>query len=100
MCAWRGCPKLTQTTYCTEHARQKDRARGSKIERGYDQQYLDNRKAILAEWPSCALCGKPGANSVDHIVPGGGSDMSNLRPAHLSCNIARANRARGLAGLP
>lgn len=33
----------------------------------------------------CWLCGRPGANTVDHIVEldeGGSNDLSNLRPAH------------------
>lgn len=43
---------------------------------------------------SCHLCGGPGANSSDHVVPrskGGGHDLSNLRPSHRGCNIARGD---------
>ena len=51
------------------------------------------RAAILASHPSCALCGKPGADSIDHIVEvdrGGPMwDLTNLRPAHLRCNASR-----------
>lgn len=45
----------------------------------------------------CALCGLPGADSADHIVPRsrGGAvwDLANLQPAHRSCNFARGNRS-------
>jgi 5-methylcytosine-specific restriction endonuclease McrA len=49
----------------------------------------------------CWLCGKPGANSVDHLLPqslGGGHDPGNLRAAHRWCNAARKNTPLG-AGL-
>src|SRR3954449_8616655 len=40
----------------------------------------------------CWLCGKPGADSADHVVPasrGGRDELANLPAAHLSCNLAR-----------
>lgn len=43
----------------------------------------------------CWLCGRAGANSVDHVVPrerGGTDDLGNLRAAHLSCNSRRGAR--------
>lgn len=44
----------------------------------------------------CWLCGLPGANSADHIIPrslrGAVYDLRNLGPAHLSCNESRGNR--------
>lgn len=42
----------------------------------------------------CHLCGKPGANSVDHLVPesqGGRTTSPNLKAAHLLCNQVRGN---------
>lgn len=45
---------------------------------------------------TCRLCGLPGADSADHIVPrskgGAVYDLTNLRPAHRRCNEARGNR--------
>ncbi|WP_166985182.1 HNH endonuclease signature motif containing protein [Canibacter zhoujuaniae] len=41
---------------------------------------------------TCHLCGKPGANSTDHLIPrsqGGANTLDNLRPAHYLCNIRR-----------
>lgn len=40
----------------------------------------------------CHLCGRPGATTIDHIIPralGGTDDLDNLRPAHHRCNSAR-----------
>lgn len=30
----------------------------------------------------CHLCGLPGADTVDHVVPGNDHSLGNLRPAH------------------
>jgi 5-methylcytosine-specific restriction endonuclease McrA len=49
----------------------------------------------------CWLCGKPGARTVDHVVPiskgGAMFDVANMRPAHMSCNQSRGNRVRHYA---
>lgn len=42
----------------------------------------------------CHLCGRAGADTVDHIVPRSVApelmwDMDNAVPAHLSCNSSR-----------
>ena len=42
----------------------------------------------------CLLCGYPGADTVDHLVPvskGGSNADANLRPAHRVCNSRRGN---------
>lgn len=42
----------------------------------------------------CHLCGGPGADSADHLIPrskGGGHELANRRPAHASCNRARSD---------
>ena len=59
--------------------------------------------AVLArDGDLCWLCGRPGANSPDHVLPqsmGGGHDVGNLRAAHRWCNSARKATPLG-AGLP
>lgn len=40
----------------------------------------------------CHLCGRPGADTLDHIIPrskGGTDELDNLMPAHKSCNSRR-----------
>ena len=49
------------------------------------------REQVLAGNDICWLCGKPGADTVDHILPLSkfpelAHDLGNLRPAHRSCN--------------
>jgi len=54
---------------------------------------------ILAGSDVCHICGEPGADSVDHLVPvalGGTNDPANLRPAHHDvppyCNRVKGDR--------
>jgi hypothetical protein len=42
----------------------------------------------------CYICGQVGADAIDHIVAvswGGSDDISNLAPAHTSCNSAKGD---------
>lgn len=46
----------------------------------------------------CHLCGLPGANTADHLIPvsrwpEGRWVMSNVRPAHHECNSERHDKA-------
>lgn len=58
------------------------------------------RADVLAASSICWLCGKPGATTVDHVLPVSKlpadhpllRDPANLRPAHQSCNSSRGNR--------
>lgn len=48
----------------------------------------------------CAICGKPGANEVDHIVPksqGGTDDLANLRAVHQACHLRKSSSEGGKA---
>ena len=53
--------------------------------------------AVFAEYGTvCHLCGKPGADTSDHLVttstdPSLRWDISNARPAHWSCNSSRGD---------
>lgn len=53
------------------------------------------RALVLAEFGTvCHLCGRPGADTADHIIPrasGGDDSLDNMRPAHKSCNSARGD---------
>lgn len=54
------------------------------------------RRAVLASSTTCWLCGLPGADTVDHVVPrsmGGTDEPWNLRPAHQRCNSRRGTKA-------
>lgn len=100
VCAQRGCPALTDSTYCPPHtsARRKasDAKRPSARDRGYDHKWQATRARHLHLYPLCVQCGKP-ATDVDHIDGLGplgprGHDETNLRSyckAHHSQRTAR-----------
>ena len=60
------------------------------------RQWRRTRARILKANDVCWICGKPGADSIDHVVPvirGGTDDPANLRPAHLHpCNRAKSDK--------
>lgn len=61
-------------------------------------------ETLLRYGSVCWLCGLPGANSADHIIPislgGAVYDLDNLGPSHRKCNYARGNRAAAAASQP
>lgn len=61
-----------------------------------DRQYRNRRARILRTSDVCWICGKPGSDSIDHVIPlnrGGTNDPANLRPAHLHpCNRAKSDK--------
>jgi len=64
------------------------------------------RARVLDQSNICWLCGQPGADTVDHIVPLSvapemGEDAANLMPAHRACNSKRGARlADGARSMP
>lgn len=98
VCAEPGCPTLTDKTRCTEHARARDKARGSRQARGYDAAHDRERakwKRIIDKtgWP-CARCPRriqPGEPfHLDHTD----DRREYLGPSHAQCNLSAAGRAR------
>ncbi len=58
--------------------------------------YRRLRAAALDANDTCWLCGKAGADTIDHIIPTSraphlAKDPANWRPAHDHCNKARGN---------
>lgn len=49
ICARPGCPAITVASLCTKHAREADKARGSREQRGYDHAHRMFRKAFIPE---------------------------------------------------
>lgn len=65
------------------------------------QRWKKLRKRVLRESDICHICGQPGADSVDHIIPVDVAPeleyvRSNLAPAHHDvppkCNRVKGNR--------
>ncbi len=54
---------------------------------------------LLRDAHTCGICGLPGADTVDHIIPrarGGDHTPANLRAAHRACNSRRGAARQGL----
>lgn len=102
VCSTPGCPTLVSAGArggrCVTHAREADRARGTKAERGYDASYLRERAQWVARQASgevltCWRCGTTivGAFHLGHDD----DDRSVVRgPEHASCNLIAAGRKR------
>jgi len=77
---------------CPTHQRQWEIERQERFPQQIaytDPAYKRYREALLRGGPECWLCGQPGADSIDHVIPlssGGSNEPGNLRPAHQACN--------------
>ncbi len=100
-CRQPGCGRLATTRgLCAEHARARERERGSSAARGYDLEWRIKRGAYLKAHPRCVECGAE-ATDVDHVVPrsaGGGDHWGNLRALCHACHSRRT--ARDQSGWP
>lgn len=101
-CAQANCRNLVRRGRCEQHARPAwgGKARPSRHARGYDAEYTRNRPIILARDPECTLrthCQGAPSTQVDHIIPGGGNDISNLRGSCATCNRLRGAAQGGRA---
>lgn len=94
VCAEGGCPVLTTNARCPAHTRERDKARGTRRQRGYDAEYDAQRKAdvrrmaageVLTCW-RCARVVLPHEYSLGHCD----DDRSVIHgPEHLTqCNLA------------
>jgi 5-methylcytosine-specific restriction protein A len=94
-CAHRGCAHRAVTRgYCAQHARDRERARGSAASRGYDLEWRIKRGTYLKAHWCCVVCGGV-ATDVDHIIPrshGGGDAWANLRALCHACHSRRTAR--------
>jgi len=68
----------------------------SQTSSGLPAQWRAISKAVIArDHGICWLCGLPGANSADHVIPrakNGGHEMANLKAAHMKCNLKKNAR--------
>jgi hypothetical protein len=92
VCAEAGCPELTTTTRCPSHTRAKDRARGTRQERGYNVAH----ERLRAKWSrkvatglvACARC----AERISPLEPWHLDHTDDrtgyLGPSHVACNVS------------
>lgn len=111
-CTYPGCPNLTTRSRCPDHTDSGWRERPTpraKPRTTYDRlgisqhQWEHLRRITFARHGDiCHVCGKPGADQVDHIIAvslgGSATDLGNLAPIHSEpCH--RIKTARELARL-
>lgn len=92
-CIEDGCPALTTTTRCPAHERARDKARGTRQQRGYDQAHVDLRAAYQARMDvgerfTCWRCGGPVDPSAWHL--GHKPDRSLPAEPQCLCNLQTA----------
>lgn len=96
VCIEDGCPTLTKATRCTDHARARDRARGTRQARGYDAEHdtlraIWQRRIDSGEAINCWRCEQPivAPWHLGHCD----SDRSKYHgPEHESCNTGTSGR--------
>lgn len=97
VCAEKGCPALTRTTRCPEHARERDQARGTRQARGYDADH----DRLRAEWaPRVATGTVRCRRCLGRLAPFEPWDLGHpdddcprpRAPEHRRCNRATATR--------
>ena len=79
------CTYLTAGTYCQQCAPPAwhGSTRNNNTTSGWAQQR--RAKRILRQSDTCHICGLPGADTVDHVIPlahGGTDTDDNLKPIH------------------
>jgi hypothetical protein len=97
VCSEPGCPELTESRHCDDHAAAHERRRGTRQQRGYTAAH----DRLRARWKpkverglvDCARCGRrilPGDTwALDHT-----EDRTDyLGPSHAACNNSAGGRA-------
>lgn len=90
ICAKPGCPAVTAGRLCPTHAREADKARGSREARGYDAAHRNLRQALALQVATgtvrCARCH-------EYIKPGTAwhLDHTDDRSGYLGASCARCN---------
>lgn len=100
ICPTRGCPKVATGRYCDTHAREHDKQRGTKAERGYGADFQAVRrawsKAVALGTVNCGRCDLPIKADETWHLDHSDTDRDDLmlaRPAHPGCNTSAGGRA-------
>lgn len=99
-CAEPGCPIIGDTTRCVEHARMRDKARGSSSARGYGDAHQAlragyQRRMDQGEKFSCWRCGDPIDPQRWHLGHDDHDRTVYRGPECTPCNLATRGRTPG-----
>lgn len=94
-CPTPGCPTLTNGGHCPQHARNRERTRGTTTQRGYGWDYQQARAKALDGATHCWKCGQPftptnpatGGHAKD--VRAGGTIEHGIKAECRRCNYGR-----------
>ena len=99
-CAEADCPTPVPhgTSRCPTHTRARDRARGTRQQRGYGAEHIRERRRwqnlIQAGAPvTCARCGTPILPGADWHLDHAEDRTQYLGPSHAQCNLSAAGTA-------
>ena len=100
VCAEPGCPAIGAWTRgrCPDHERARDKARGTRQQRGYDAAHdreaaAWRAKVARGELVTCWRCGEPITDAADCHLGHDDHDRSITRgPEHALCNLSAAGR--------
>ena len=99
-CASTNCPNLIPAgrTYCPQHAREHDKARGTPTERGYGRDYRRARRTIAPMVANgkavCWRCGQPITPGTPWDLGHDDHDRTTINgPEHATCNRSAGGHA-------
>jgi hypothetical protein len=97
VCAEPGCPTLTHSTRCTGHTRARDKARGTRQQRGYDSAHTRLRATYQQRMDSgetftCWRCTKAIDPSAWHLGHDDADRSMYRGPECVGCNTATSGR--------
>jgi 5-methylcytosine-specific restriction endonuclease McrA len=94
-CPEHGCPTLTTGGRCDEHARPPwaGSTRSARLPSNWG---FIRRKVLRRDTYICHVCGRTGADEVDHLEAGDNHALTNLAAIHRSCH-AKKSAAEGHA---
>lgn len=97
VCAQPGCATPTAKSYCTQHTRERDKARGTTTQRGYGAAHQRARQqakpAVEAGQVLCARCRQPIAPGEPWQLDHSDEDRTKyLGPSHKLCNLSAAGK--------
>ena len=97
ICPRPGCPNAADGRYCPTHNAEYEAKRGTKLQRGYDKAFFDQRKAWVPEVEAggvtCWRCKEPIAAGAPFDL-GHSDDRTHIKgPEHPRCNRSAAGKS-------